>query len=111
MERIKRQGLIVWLYTLKQVQNLKRLGYIHYTSERMKYVIMYVDESVSDRVIQQLKSLHYVRDVEKSPMDEIDMTFSHALDFGQEQQADDPSESSDFFEEIAKQIKETQVMD
>ena len=102
---------MVWLYTLKQVNSLKKLGYVHYTSEKMKYAIMYVDARITDRIIDQLKSLHYVRDVDKSSIDDVDMTFSNALTIDGNSQEELDDEAEGFFEEIAKQIKETQVLD
>ena len=37
-EIIKRRGLIVWVYSLKQLKNLKKFGLLHYVSRRMKYL-------------------------------------------------------------------------
>lgn len=111
MDIIKRQGLVVWLYTLKQANSLKRLGYVHYTSEKMKYAIMYVDANISERVIEQLQSLHYVRDVEMSPIDSVDMTFKNALTQTGNHNENIDEASEDFFEEIAKQIKEAPALD
>lgn len=76
----ERQGLIIWVYTLRQLKNLKRFGYIHYVSNRLKYIVMYVDKDEIADKMERLQSLHYVRKVEVSHRSEIDMTFAHALD-------------------------------
>lgn len=79
-EKTERQGIVIWVYTLRQLKNLKRFGYIHYVSNRLKYVVMYVDKDEVEDKIQRLQGLHYVRKVEVSYRPEIDMTFAHALD-------------------------------
>jgi uncharacterized protein YlbG (UPF0298 family) len=61
-----RQGLIVWVNTLKQVKFLRRFGNIYYMSKRMKYVVIYVDQSEVDRIAQKLENQQFVRKVEKS---------------------------------------------
>ena len=40
----KRRGLIVWVYSLRQLKNLRRFGFVHYVSRKMKYVVMYLNE-------------------------------------------------------------------
>lgn len=75
----KRQGIVIWVYTLRQLKNLKRFGYIHYVSNRMKYIVMYVDMDEVEKKVEQMSKLHYVRKVEISRRPEIDMTFKNAL--------------------------------
>lgn len=67
-----RTELIIYLYTLKKLNQLKRYGYIHYASKRMKYVIMYVDSADLDQTIDLLHRLHFVRSVEVSSRKEIE---------------------------------------
>lgn len=75
----ERQGIIVWVYTLRQVKNLRRFGHIHYVSNRMKYLVLYVDKAELEKTVERLQGLHYVRKVEISHRPEIDMTFQNAL--------------------------------
>ena len=84
----KRQGIIVWVYTLRQIKNLKRIGYIHYVSSRLKYIVMYVDQIEVSDTVDRLNSLHYVRKVEISHRPEIDRTFEHALEGNQEEKVE-----------------------
>ncbi|KHD84694.1 YlbG family protein [Heyndrickxia ginsengihumi] len=61
-----RQGLIVWLYHLKQAKLLKRFGNIHYVSKRMKYVVLYCDRTEIDYLQEKLSKFSFVRKVEVS---------------------------------------------
>lgn len=38
----QREGLIVFLYHLKNSRQLRKYGTIHYVSKKMKYVVLYV---------------------------------------------------------------------
>ncbi|MDN6127727.1 MAG: YlbG family protein, partial [Tetragenococcus halophilus] len=33
-EMQKRRGLVVWVYSLKQLKNLRRYGFVHYVSNK-----------------------------------------------------------------------------
>lgn len=63
---VKRQGLIVWLHSLKQARQLRRFGNVHYVSRRMKYAVLYVELEVADELKQKLESLYYVKRVDLS---------------------------------------------
>ena len=62
----QRQGLIVWLKTLKKASQLKRYGNVHYVSKRLKYAVLYCDMRNRDRIIKKLESLPFVKRVELS---------------------------------------------
>lgn len=76
---MKRKGLIIWVYSLKQVHLLKKFGLVHYQSSKMNYVVLYVDSVNLQTTIASIQRLHFVRHVEISRLDEIDMTFQDAL--------------------------------
>lgn len=80
MEMKKREKIYIWLYSFKQFNALKKFGLIHYSSRKMKYVVMYVDEDQLEDVIDQISQLSFVREVQKSPQKSVDMTFEHSLD-------------------------------
>lgn len=61
-----RRGLIVWLYNLRQLKNLKRYGTIVHASRKMKYVLLYVNEETITETQEKLTKLHFVRSVEWS---------------------------------------------
>ena len=75
----KRRGLIVWVYSLKQLKNLRRFGLIHFVSHKMKYVVLYVNEENVDEVIQKVNRLHFVRRVEMSFRPDIEMNFADKI--------------------------------
>lgn len=62
----ERQGIAVWLHSLKNVRQLKRFGNIHYVSKKMKYVILYCDQADVAAIAERLSSLHYVKKIEVS---------------------------------------------
>ncbi|MCF1684915.1 YlbG family protein [Tetragenococcus halophilus] len=75
----KRRGLIVWVYSLKQLKNLRRYGFVHYVSNKMKYVVLYINEENIQKTIDKLHRLHFVRDVDISYRPDIDMSFGEKV--------------------------------
>lgn len=86
--KTERQGIVVWLYSLKQLRQLRRYGLIYYTSRRMKYCFLYVDQANATTTAEQLRKLHFVRQVEFSHRSELDMNFGARVG----QQFDDEEE-------------------
>ncbi|MDN6626671.1 MAG: YlbG family protein [Pisciglobus halotolerans] len=93
MEINERQGIIIWVYTLKPLKQLKRFGLIHYVSKKMKYVLLYVDQTGIEETMKTLNKLHFVRKTEVSHRPEISMKFDHILE--EIQHENDNSESKD----------------
>ena len=79
MEQQERQALVVWLYTLKPIKQLKKFGNIHYVSKRLKYIYLYVSKDEVESVTERLSHFHFVRKVEPSLRQEIRMDFTHIL--------------------------------
>ncbi|MEG0267799.1 MAG: YlbG family protein [Carnobacterium sp.] len=75
----ERQGIVVWVYSLRHMKTLKRFGLIHYVSKRMKYVVIYVNCTELETTIRKLKELHFVRQVEQSYRPLINMDFKEVL--------------------------------
>ena len=104
-----RTGLIVWLYTLKHQRDLRKYGYIHYMSQPLKYAVLYVNTEEAEQAIQRLNKLFYVRQVEYSHRDDIDVTFKdtipNRIDPDLAKETDDEEEVS-VFEDIAASISE-----
>lgn len=94
-----RRGLIVWVYSLKQLRNLRRFGYIHYVSKKMKYVVLYVDEIKVEETLDKLNKQFFVREVEISMRPDINMNFNNRL--GNQVGKDEPLE----FEEQKTEIR------
>lgn len=73
-----RQGLIVWVNSMKYVKQLRRYGNVHYASRKMKYAVLYIDMDKGKEMIQKLESLHYVKKVEESFKPFIKTTFENS---------------------------------
>lgn len=67
----ERVSLSIWVYSLKQIRQLRRYGMIYYVSKRMKYVVMYIDEKQLDSTVKTLNNLRFVKKVEVSPRQQI----------------------------------------
>ena len=104
---VDRQPLVVWLYSAKDVNPLKKHGYIYYISQRMRYLIMYVPQEQVDQIMTEIKKYHFVREVEASPTEAIDLSFEHVFDewHDQERVVGTVDHSPSFFEDIAASIR------
>lgn len=71
----KRDGLIIWLYNTKYLRVLRRYGYVHYVSKRMKYAVMYCEHEAAESVVSQLEKLKFVKHVELSHLQEVRTTY------------------------------------
>lgn len=70
----KRTSLIVYLRNANSDQfKLRRFGDIVYFSKKMHYLIMYVDQEKVEEMLQQLEKLTFVKKVEVSEADQIDL--------------------------------------
>jgi len=63
---VQRQGIIIYLQSLKQSKILRKFGNIHYVSKRLKYVVLYCNMDDVERTIERLKKFHFVKKVELS---------------------------------------------
>lgn len=76
----ERVGLVVWLYTTKYVNKLKKYGLVHYVSRNMNYAIIYIDRQDRETLTEVIGKLHFVRKVENSYQSELPKTFDGVLD-------------------------------
>lgn len=74
----KRQGIVVWLQSLKQVKMLRRFGNVHYVSKRYKYAYIYCDMDEVEHIMEKLKTLTFVKKVEPSYKPFIKMEYDNA---------------------------------
>ncbi|HEX6922717.1 MAG TPA: DUF2129 domain-containing protein [Bacillales bacterium] len=74
----ERIGLIVWMYSLKQVRSLKKFGNIHYVSKKMKYAVLYCDADTCEPTTKRLLSLPHVKRVQKSQRPFLKTNFEDA---------------------------------
>lgn len=75
-----RIGVIVWLYTPKYVNKLKQYGLLHYVSRKLKYAVLYIDDSNLENVSNKLKKLHFVRNVEISHSSDLSYEYDGLLE-------------------------------
>ena len=62
----QRQGLIVWLNSIKQEKMLRKFGNVHYVSKRLKYVVLYCNQKEIEELTAKLTSFSFVKKVEPS---------------------------------------------
>ncbi|GAA6112484.1 MAG: YlbG family protein [Apilactobacillus sp.] len=76
-----RKSLIVYVYSTKQVRQLKKYGLIYYVSQKMHYVVMYVNADNYEWVKEKISSLRIVKKVEETPYEQIANELAVANDF------------------------------
>lgn len=62
----KRQGIIVWFQHRKNIKHIKSFGNLLYVSRKMRYAVVYVNQSEMDTVEQNLLKLPFISKVERS---------------------------------------------
>ncbi|MDF0478669.1 YlbG family protein [Vagococcus sp. PNs007] len=78
-ELTPRRSLIVWVYNLRQLKTLKKFGPVAYVSRKMKYVIIYMDESAIEQARGALEKLHFVKGVDYSYRPDVSMDFGERV--------------------------------
>ncbi len=61
-----RQGIIVWLYSLKQAKMLRKFGNVHFVSKKLKYAVLYCNQDEAEELMAKLESYSFVKKVEMS---------------------------------------------
>lgn len=64
--RTKRQGLIVWFQHMKNLKQIKRYGHLIYTSKKLKYAVLYVDQAEVEDIEYKVMKLSFVSKIERS---------------------------------------------
>ncbi|AXI08979.1 hypothetical protein CUC15_08635 [Oceanobacillus zhaokaii] len=64
--RTNRQGIIVWFQHTKNIKQIKRFGNLIYVSKKLKYAVIYVDQTEIDKIEYKLLKLPFVSKVDKS---------------------------------------------
>ncbi|TFJ94542.1 YlbG family protein [Lentibacillus salicampi] len=64
--RTKRRGLIVWFQHMKNIKHIKRYGHLLYSSRKLKYAVVYVDQEILENAESKLLKLPFVSKVERS---------------------------------------------
>ncbi|RYM07278.1 DUF2129 domain-containing protein [Sporolactobacillus sp. THM7-7] len=71
----KRDGLIVWLSTTKYLRILRRFGYVHYVSKRMKYAVLYCNGEETESVVSRLAKMKFVKSIDYSYLQELKTSY------------------------------------
>jgi uncharacterized protein YlbG (UPF0298 family) len=74
----KRQGLIVWFQHMKNIKQIKRHGHMIYTSKKLKYTVLYVDQAEIEKTETRLAKFSFVTKVERSSKPLIRTDFENA---------------------------------
>ncbi|MFD1038759.1 YlbG family protein [Virgibacillus byunsanensis] len=76
--RTNRQGLIVWFQHMKNIKQIKRYGHLLYTSKKLKYAVIYVDQEGLKEVETRLSKLSFVSKVDRSQKPFIETNYENA---------------------------------
>ena len=74
----QRQGIIIWLYSLKQAKMLRRFGNVHYVSRKLKYVVLYCNMEDTEALIQKISSYSFVKKAEPSYKPYLKMEYENS---------------------------------
>lgn len=75
----KRQGLIVWFQHMRNIKQIKRLGHLIYVSRKMRYAVIYVNQSEIETIESKLSKYSFISKVERSYKPFVNTEFDNAL--------------------------------
>lgn len=64
--RTERQGLIVWFQHMKNLKQIRRYGHLLYSSKKLKYAVIYVNQAEIEDTEHKLLKLSFVSKVDQS---------------------------------------------
>lgn len=64
--RMKRQGISVWFQNRRNIKQIKRFGHLIYTSKKLKYAVIYVDQEKIDSIEDKLNKLPFILKTSRS---------------------------------------------
>mgnify|MGYP000937373209 CR=1 FL=1 len=76
--RVSRQGLVVWYKNNKNIRQIRRYGHLIYTSRRMKFALLYVNQDEIEEIEAKLNKLPFVRRTERSYRPYVATSFENA---------------------------------
>ncbi|WP_430482136.1 YlbG family protein [Rossellomorea marisflavi] len=74
----ERQGLVVYLHSLKHAKSLRRFGNVHYVSRKMKYVVLYCNQEDLQSIMEKISGYSYVKRVDPSHKPSIKSVFENS---------------------------------
>ncbi|WP_188454504.1 YlbG family protein [Virgibacillus oceani] len=76
--RTYRQGIVVWFQHMKNIKQIKRYGHLVYTSKRLRYAVLYVDQADLEDIEKRLLKLSFVSKIDRSYKPFIQTDFENA---------------------------------
>ncbi|ASK63603.1 hypothetical protein CFK37_16275 [Virgibacillus phasianinus] len=64
--KTERQGIIVWFQHMKNLKQIRRYGHLLYSSKRLKYAVIYVNQEDLEDIEVKLLKLSFVSKVDRS---------------------------------------------
>src|SRR5699024_375410 len=77
--QIKRQGIIVWFQHRKNIKQIRRFGNLIYVSKKMRYAVLYVDQTEVDTIIEKMSKLSFISKIEVSYKPFLKTYYENAL--------------------------------
>ena len=77
--QIKRQGIIVWFQHRKNIKQIRRFGNLIYVSKKMRYAVLYVDQTEVDTIIEKMSKLSFISKIDVSYKPFLKTDFENAL--------------------------------
>lgn len=73
--RTERQGIIVWFQNRRNIKQIKRFGHLIYVSKKLKYAVLYVNQTDIENIEKKLNKLSFVIKMTRSQAPFIRTTF------------------------------------
>ncbi|MBO1003536.1 YlbG family protein [Pseudogracilibacillus auburnensis] len=75
----KRQGIVVWFQHRKNIKHIKRFGNLLYVSRKMRYAVVYVNQSEIDTIEDNILKLPFISKVDRSYKPFLKTDFENAI--------------------------------
>jgi uncharacterized protein YlbG (UPF0298 family) len=72
---VERQGLIIWLHSVRNYKILRKFGSIHFVSKRLKYAVIYCNKENVEQLVKEISGISFVKSVEISHKGDIRMEY------------------------------------
>ena len=73
----QRKCLIIYLTNISDQFKLRKYGDIVYFSKKMKYCVIYVNQSDLKRIAEEISHLNFVKGIEISNQDQVNLESNH----------------------------------
>lgn len=77
--RIKRQGMIVWFQHMRNIKQIKKHGHLIHVARKLKYAVLYVDQSDVDTIENKLLKYSFITKVDRSQKPFVRTEFENVL--------------------------------